>query len=134
MGDTLKDQARLLRDAALMLGAERPIVLGHSYGGSVALAWALDAPDNIAALVNVSGVSHPWTTGLGTYYKVTSHPYFGWVGTLFISAFAPERSIQASLKEVFAPKAHPKNIGKNLAWNWCCGKKPFWQMLVSSGF
>ena len=41
IGDTLKDQARLLRDAALMLGTERPIVLGQSYGGSVALAWAL---------------------------------------------------------------------------------------------
>ena len=38
MGDTLKDQACFLRDASLMLGADRPIVLGHSYGGSVAMA------------------------------------------------------------------------------------------------
>ena len=108
VGDTLKDQALLLRDAALMLGAERPIVIRQSYGGSVALAWALEAPDNIAALVNVSGVSHPWTTGLDTHYKVTSHPYFGWVGALFISAFAPESSIQKSLNEVFSPQRPPK--------------------------
>ena len=32
IGDTLKDQARLLRDAALMLGAERPIIWGIAMG------------------------------------------------------------------------------------------------------
>ena len=74
----------------------------------------MEAPDNIAVLVNVCGVSHPWTIGLGTFYKVTSHPSFGWVGTLFISAFAPERLIQASLKEVFTPQSPPKKYGQEI--------------------
>ena len=69
------------------------------------MAWELEALDTITATVNVSGVSHPWSTGLGTYYKVTSHRYFGLKGALFISAFAPERSIQTSLKEVFASQS-----------------------------
>jgi len=106
-GDTLRDQAHLLRDAALSLGADRPIVLGQSYGGAVALTWALEAPENIAALVTVSGVSHPWPTGLDTYYKITSHPYFGWLGALMISAFASEKAIKQSLKDVFAPQRPP---------------------------
>ena len=29
-------------------------VVGHSYGGSVALAWALDAPASVEALMLVS--------------------------------------------------------------------------------
>jgi pimeloyl-ACP methyl ester carboxylesterase len=56
------------------LGAERPIVFGHSYGGAVALAWALYRPDNVSALVLSAAASNPWDTGLGTYYTVLSHP------------------------------------------------------------
>ena len=37
-------QADLLRAAAAQLGVRRPIVLGHSYGGAVAMAWALRDP------------------------------------------------------------------------------------------
>jgi len=39
------DQAAMLQAAAAQLGASRPIVLGHSYGASVALAWGLNHPD-----------------------------------------------------------------------------------------
>jgi len=72
------------------------------------LTWALKAPENIAALVNISGVSHPWTIALNTYYKVTSHLYFGWLVALLISAFASERAIEKTLKEVFAAQSRPK--------------------------
>jgi pimeloyl-ACP methyl ester carboxylesterase len=54
------EQAAMLREAASALGIERPIVLGHSYAGSVALAWGLDDPEGTAAVVNVSGASMPW--------------------------------------------------------------------------
>ena len=54
-GATITQQAELLQKAAAQLGADRPIVLGHSYGGAVALAWAVTRPDHISALVNVSG-------------------------------------------------------------------------------
>ncbi|MEY8838497.1 alpha/beta fold hydrolase, partial [Cribrihabitans sp. XS_ASV171] len=39
-GATISEQAALLSRAAVALGAERPVVVGHSYGGAVALAWA----------------------------------------------------------------------------------------------
>lgn len=38
--ETPRDQARLLQAAAALVGVETPIVLGHSFGGAVALAWA----------------------------------------------------------------------------------------------
>ena len=34
-------QARHLAAAAQQLGARQPLILGHSYGGAVALTWAL---------------------------------------------------------------------------------------------
>ena len=41
--ETPSEQAGLLRRAAAVLGADRPLVLGHSFGGTIALAWALGA-------------------------------------------------------------------------------------------
>lgn len=106
-GASLTQQATVLAGAARKLGAERPVVMGQSLGGAVALAWALTHPDRIAALVAVSAVSHPWTTGLGAYYSVLS----SWPGrTLLIpalTAFTPDRVIDSQIKAIFAPDAPP---------------------------
>ncbi len=50
-GESLEEQAALLSAAAAELGADRPIVLGQSFGGAVALAWAVHHPDTISGLV-----------------------------------------------------------------------------------
>lgn len=48
-------QADLLRRAFRALGLQRPIVVGHSWGTSVALALALDHPESVEALVLLAG-------------------------------------------------------------------------------
>jgi len=55
-------QAAQLRAAARQMGVEKPILVGHSWGASVALAWALDAPDDVAGVVAASGAMMPWGT------------------------------------------------------------------------
>ena len=52
-------QARLLRRACRRLGVERPVVVGHSWATLVALAWALQAPQEVAGLVLASGYYYP---------------------------------------------------------------------------
>ena len=52
-------QAAVLRAAAAELGLERPLLVGHSLGAAVALAWALDAPDDVAAVVTLGGYVLP---------------------------------------------------------------------------
>jgi len=44
-------QARMMRQALMQLGVERPVLVGHSRGAAVALAYALEYPDEIAGLV-----------------------------------------------------------------------------------
>lgn len=48
---TLTGQAAALKQALDALGVEKPVLVGHSFGGSVALAYALDYPDAVSALV-----------------------------------------------------------------------------------
>ena len=57
-------QALALSDAAARLGAHRPLVLGHSYGGAVALGWALERA--AAGLVVLAGASLPVAGRRGT--------------------------------------------------------------------
>jgi pimeloyl-ACP methyl ester carboxylesterase len=44
-------QARLLHGALQQLGIEQPVLVGYSWGSSVALAYALNYPDDLAGLV-----------------------------------------------------------------------------------
>jgi magnesium chelatase accessory protein len=51
--------ANLVRGAAAELGLHRPIVLGHSHGGAIALQMAATDPDFAAALILLSP-AHPY--------------------------------------------------------------------------
>ncbi len=53
-------QARLLHAAARAAGARSPVVVGHSYGGAVALAWAELYPDETPAVVLLAPAARPW--------------------------------------------------------------------------
>ncbi|KGM87261.1 putative hydrolase or acyltransferase (alpha/beta hydrolase superfamily) [Roseovarius mucosus DSM 17069] len=106
-GATITQQAALLQEAAAQLGADKPIVLGHSYGGAVALAWAVTQPDHIAALVNIAGAAEPWDTGLSTYYRVLSHPVLGPLVIPLLTAFVPDSRVEKAVQEIFAPQEPP---------------------------
>ena len=105
--ETLAEQATLLQAAAAQLGADKPLVLGQSYGGSVALAWALDHPDHIAGLILVSAPSQGWDGGLGPLYAINAS-YLGGAFLLpIISAFAPATQVRTTMESIFAPNPVP---------------------------
>lgn len=106
-GATITQQAALLQEAAAQLGADKPIVLGHSYGGAVALAWAVTQPDRIAALVSLAGPAKPWDAGLSTYYRVLSHPVLGPLVIPLLTAFVRDSRVENAVQEIFAPQEPP---------------------------
>lgn len=112
-GDSPTAQARMLREAASKLDITDPVVVGHSFGGIVAMAWAnigLDtqAPVNASAVVSFAGVLMPWPGDLGTYYTLNGGPIGGTVIIPLIAAFAPQTTINETLEAVFAPDAVPE--------------------------
>ncbi|MEX0301669.1 MAG: alpha/beta fold hydrolase [Leisingera sp.] len=106
-GASIRQQADILRQAAAQMGAEKPIVLGQSYGGAVALAWAVGHPDALSALVSVAGVSHPWDTPLDIFYRVTSSRAGSAVAVPALTAFVSRATVMESLDAVFAPQPVP---------------------------
>lgn len=106
-GTTIRQQAELLAAAARQLGVESPIVLGHSYGGAVALAWAVHEPHYISALVPLSSPSHPWDSPLSAYYKVLSHPVLGPLVIPFLTAFVHDERVKREVASIFDPNTVP---------------------------
>ncbi len=98
------DQAALLQRAALALGAERPLVLGHSYGGAVAMAWAIHFPDHIAGVVDLSGAIYPWPGGVEPLYRVLDRPVGNAVLPTLASALVTTSFMQQSVAAAFAPE------------------------------
>lgn len=112
-GATIRQQADVLRQAAAQLGAPQPVVLGQSYGGAVALAWAVDHPEALAALVSVAGVSHPWDTPLDTFYKVTSSRIGSALAIPALTAFVSRATVMDTLDAVFAPQQVPEGYAEH---------------------
>ena len=70
-------QSELVAGALEQLGVHRAILLGHSWGGAFATAYALAFPERTAGLVLLSAVTHPWPANPGWYNKLASLPYIG---------------------------------------------------------
>lgn len=102
---SLAGQARVIKAAVAQLGAENPIVLGQSYGGAVALAWALDGGPR--ALVLVGAPSLPWPGTLDPWYRVTATAPGRAILVPLASAFVPQSYVTSATKAVFAPDPVP---------------------------
>lgn len=104
-------QARLLRGAAISLGVKRPVLVGHSWGGAVVMAWALDAPDRVAGVVSIAGAVAPWSLATaienGRRIQDAALKAMG-AGGMW------EASIEA-LKESFAPAPIPDGYVEHVA-------------------
>jgi pimeloyl-ACP methyl ester carboxylesterase len=96
-------QADFIRKALFRLGVEKPLVVGHSWGTLVALAYAIQHPAQTAAILLLSGyyfptrrldvafASLPAIPIVGDILRYTIWPLLGWLaGPLLLKAiFAP---------------------------------------------
>lgn len=117
-GDVPATQARALAAAADALGVERAVIVGHSFGGAVAAAWALERPDQAAALVSLAGAVFPWNGDGGFLYSLAGSfmgPVVGAAARAYVSGSRLDRLIA----DVFAPNSvtpgYAEHIGVELA-------------------
>jgi pimeloyl-ACP methyl ester carboxylesterase len=103
-------QAELLQKALAMLGVERPIVVGHSWGSLVALALALDYPADIAAIVLLSGYYFPTPRADAVLSSPPAIPIIGDVMRYSVSPFLGRAMTPAVVKTLFGPSSVPKRF------------------------
>jgi pimeloyl-ACP methyl ester carboxylesterase len=103
---TLTAQAVAISKLIGALGLTRPLVVGHSLGGAVSLALALDHPDCVGGLALVAPLTHPQEEVSEVFRPLLVRSRL--IRSLIAWTLATPLGIRrgpAALKEVFAPEA-----------------------------
>ncbi len=102
-------QARQCRQVFRQLGLERPILVAHSWAGALALAYALEFPEDTGGILFLSGVSHPWPGGVGWEHEAASLPMLGRLFAWTLVAPGYLVRAEAGIRNVFRPNAPPED-------------------------
>ncbi|MGE0233109.1 MAG: alpha/beta fold hydrolase [Flavobacteriaceae bacterium] len=108
-------QARLCVAALTRMGVEKAVVVGHSWGGAMALALALDYPDRVGGLVLLAPVSHPWPGGITWYYRLAGLPFVGRVFCHLVVLPVGEVVVEGSAAGAFRPEQPPAGYADKIA-------------------
>lgn len=100
-------QAALLRQATADLGAEQPILVGHSWGGALAMAWGVDAPESTGGIVTLGGATMPWGGDVSFLYSLNASDVTDTLASNLIATFATEGLIESFMEGTFAPQPIP---------------------------
>lgn len=96
-------QARTLAALLNELGIGKAIIVGHSFGGAIAVSFALNHPDKTAGTLFLSPVSHPWPGGISWYYTLTATPVVGWLFSETLAMPGALMRLERGTACVFAP-------------------------------
>lgn len=110
-GADVSSQAEALAVLIGKLNLDRPTVVGHSLGGAIALALALEHPGAVGALALVAPLTHAPDTVPEAFKALTIETR--WVRKLFAWTLATPASIAGSKKvlaHVFAPEPVPADF------------------------
>lgn len=100
-------QAAMLSELLERLDVGRAIVVGHSFGGTVATAMALDDPFRVAGLVLIAPVAHPWPGGISWYYSLAATPLLGPLFARTLALPVGALLMRPTVEIVFAPQSAP---------------------------
>ncbi|PLX35909.1 MAG: alpha/beta hydrolase [Hyphomicrobiales bacterium] len=104
-------QADILAGLLAARGIERAVVVGHSWGGSVAAAFGVHHPEKTAGLVFLAAATHPWDGGIHWYYRLASRPLVGRLFTHTLTMPVGLSIFGSSIRSVFAPEVPPDDYG-----------------------
>lgn len=106
-------QANLIHQALTRLGVTRPIVVGHSWSGALATAYALAYPGEVRGLVLLAPVTHPWPGGIGWINDVVAMPVIGPLIARTLILPTGYFMLKPGVAGVFRPDAPPENYGEH---------------------
>jgi pimeloyl-ACP methyl ester carboxylesterase len=108
-------QAAILREVLDRLGVARAILAGHSWGGTLAVAFALDHPDRAAGLALLAPPTHPFLRRLTWLYGALSLPVAGWLFARSLALPLAAAALPGGVRGAFMPQTLPPDYLKRSA-------------------
>lgn len=100
--------ADLLLKASAELGVKKPLLLGHSWAGSIVMSAMVNFPERISGGVLLSGVAGHWAGPLNWTYAIGDKPLIGplfaWTLVYPLGSLVLANNVQ----EVFTPDTMPE--------------------------
>jgi pimeloyl-ACP methyl ester carboxylesterase len=117
--ELLESQAALLHEVIGSLGIKRPILVGHSWGASLALAYALHYQDDISSMILLAPAAYAekeesWWW-MSTFVKP---PVIGDVSLAVGKLFFGKSMLKKELKDAFYPQPVPEDYLKSASASW----------------
>lgn len=123
---TVDVQAQMLHTALKELNVEQPILVGHSWGGAFALAYALEFQDDVTGLVLLAPAAYESDDGVSFLTKLPAWPVVGdvvnWLFTPLLGAWI----VREDLQKAFAPDPVPKHYLRHVLSEWTRPRKVKW--------
>ena len=107
-------QASVLRELLDKLGVDRAIMVGHSWGGTLALTFALDFPERVAGLVLVAAPTHPGLSRMTKLNALLATP-IGWLFAHTLALPFGAILIGPGSRTAFLPQSLPHSYVKRTA-------------------
>jgi pimeloyl-ACP methyl ester carboxylesterase len=123
---TVEVQAQMLHSALNELSVEMPILVGHSWGGSLALAYALQFPNELAGAVLLAPAAFESDDGVSFLSKAPGWPVIGDLLNLIFTPFLAAWLVRTDIAKAFAPDRVPKHYLRHVLAEWTRPKKVKW--------
>jgi pimeloyl-ACP methyl ester carboxylesterase len=105
---TLKAQAGIVAEAIGRLGLNRPLVVGHSLGGAVALALALDHPGKVGGLALIAPLTQLVAAPPKAFAALSTRSRASlWFGAWTLGPVATLLRSRDARDEIFSPDSMP---------------------------
>ena len=111
--------ASLLLDASARLGIDKPVIVGHSWAGSVVMSALVKMPQRVSGGVLLAGVAGHWAGSVGWTYDVGGIPLLGrlfaWTVVTPAGQLLLRREVAPVLYPLPVPDHYIEDIGAPLA-------------------
>lgn len=106
-GWRLSAQIEVLRATLRRLGHDRYCLVGHSYSGALALAWALEHSREVAGIGLIAGAAMDWGGQLEFTYRIGGAPVIGPMVGRVVPLVVTRRWLDATVTQIFEPATVP---------------------------
>src|SRR5215470_5424221 len=111
-------QALMLHKTLQSLGVNKAILLGHSWGASLAMCYALKYPAETAGLVLLAPAAFPGADPNPVLRAVVKTPLIGGLTLMFGKTLMGDERLRHELERAFYPQPVPVNYLKILTSTW----------------